>query len=59
MVLGSSPFERLVCHCSRCDPWGTQQLSRMYQKQILMHTPKLQNLTVGVKPTVLFCFETS
>lgn len=59
MVLGSSPFERLVCHWSRCDPWGTQQLSRMYQKQILMHTPNLQNLTVGVKLTVLFCSETS
>lgn len=59
MVLGSSPFERLVCHWSQCDPRGTQQLSRMYQKQILMHTPNLQNLTVGVKLTVLFCSETS
>lgn len=45
MVLGSSRFESLVCHCSPCNPWGTQQLSRMNQKQILKHAPKLQNLT--------------
>lgn len=55
MVLGSSHFERLVCHCSPCDPWSTQQLSRMNQKQILKHTPKLQNLTYSF----LFCFETT
>ena len=41
---GSSPLKRSVCHCSQWGPWGTQ-LSRMYQKQVLRHTPKLQNLT--------------